>query len=60
MKQKRFFGFIEMIGSVFMLLIDPRSNNNKEYLKNKYLKLNRIIGVCVLVILFLILFKILK
>jgi len=55
MKDKRYFGFIEMIGSVVMLKIDPARNNSKKYLSEKYYKLNRTVGIITIVILILLL-----
>lgn len=39
-----------MIGSIILVLINPNRRNNKEYLKSKYLKLNRIFGFMMLLI----------
>ena len=49
----RNFGFIEMIGSIILVLIDPNRGNSKEYLKPQYLKLCRIFGFIILTIIFL-------
>lgn len=49
---KKHFGFLEMVGSIILLLIDPNRWDNKKYLKPQYLRLNRIIGIitiCVLI-----------
>ncbi len=54
MNKKRLFGFIEMIGSVILLLIDPNRRDNKKYLKPDYLKTNRIVGIITISILLLI------
>lgn len=55
MKTNNQFGFVTLIGSVIMLLIDPRRRNNTRYLQPKYNKLNQIIGYITLIIVFLIL-----
>lgn len=54
MNKKRHFGFIEMIGSVILLLIDPNRRDNKKYFKPDYLKTNRIVGIITISILLLI------
>lgn len=43
------FGFIEMIGSVILQLLDPDRTNNKKYLSQKYYKANRVTGIIALV-----------
>ena len=45
------FGFIELIGSIVLLLIDPDRRNHKKYLNPKYLKVNRITGIVTISIL---------
>ena len=47
-KEHKNFGFIEMIGSIVMLLFDPIRMDNKKYLQEKYYTLNRIIGIITL------------
>lgn len=51
MKNKKHFGFVEMIGSVVLLLLEPMNTNNKRYLDKKYYKLNRIVGSITIIIL---------
>ena len=46
--KNREFGFIESIGAIILVILDPNRGNNKEYLKPKYLKLNRIVGFIVI------------
>lgn len=59
--KNREFGFIESIGAIILVILDPNRGNNKEYLKPKYLKLNRIVGFIVIFLsiafLFYMLFK---
>jgi len=49
------FGFIEMIGSIILLIIDPNRRNNKKYLNRKYYKANRVTGFIALISIFIIL-----
>lgn len=50
--KNREFGIIETIGSIILVILDPNRANNKEYLKPKYLKLNRIFGFIVIFLAF--------
>ncbi|MCH3882539.1 MULTISPECIES: hypothetical protein [Tenacibaculum] len=49
--RKKHFGFIEMIGSFVLLILDPDRRNNKKYLDKKYNSINRIIGIITLLLL---------
>ena len=49
--KRNYFGIVEMIGSVVLVLLDPVRTNNKKYLDKKYNSLNRIIGFITLSIL---------
>ncbi|UOB17891.1 hypothetical protein [Abyssalbus ytuae] len=58
---KGHFGIFEMIGSIILLLIDPNRRDNKKYLDPRYLKINRIVGiVIVIIILGVILYQVKK
>ena len=48
--RKNHFGFIEAIGSVILVLLDPVRTNNKKYLNKKYNTLNRIVGFITLLL----------
>jgi hypothetical protein len=49
--RRNHFSFIEMIGSVVLVLLDPVRKNNKRYLNQKYNHLNRVVGIVTLLIL---------
>lgn len=49
--KRNYFGIVEMIGSVVLVLLDPVRTNNKKYLDKKYNSLNRIVGFITLSIL---------
>lgn len=60
-KENGNFGFLEMIGSIIMLLIDTNRMDNKKYLDKKYYRLNKIIGIITVIsLLFVIVYLILK
>ena len=48
-EKKYSFGFIEMIGSIILLILDPDRTNNKKYLSRKHYKANRIVGIITLI-----------
>ncbi len=49
--RKDYFGFIEVIGSIVLVLLDPIRINNKKYLDKKYNSLNRVVGIVTLLVL---------
>ena len=53
-----FLLFFEFIGSIVLILIDPRINNSRTYLNPKYKKHKRISGFIVLAIILIVIVKI--
>lgn len=49
------FGFMELIGSIVLLLVDPERNNFRRYLQPKYYKLNRYVGIITVLTMLIIL-----
>lgn len=54
--KKKHFGFIEMIGSIILLSLDLDRRGNKKYLNEKYIALNKVVGIVVLLFLLIIIF----
>jgi len=49
---------IEILGSLVLLLLDPRLNNSQTYLHPKLKKYKRIVGLCLVVLMLVLIARI--